>query len=148
MQNAFLACHATLVWHWAKNMLQVEMKVCSHVSTNSGDLTNFQLNSTIPQPGPHSLHVPTLTICINAFKIRSEAYLKDVLQALRSSLSLHKAAQDYNIPYVTLWNHANGIHDCSTAHKQSSCSVMCSRMCWLSGASMYLLGQPRQMLYT
>ena len=47
----------------------------------------------------------------------TKVHLSDVLEALRSGLSLYKAAWDYNVPYATLWNHANGIHDHSTAHE-------------------------------
>ena len=65
-----------LAWHQAENTLQAEMKACFSAACKywAGDPLNFQLNSTTPRPGLHSLHVPTLTICINAFKIGSEAY--------------------------------------------------------------------------
>ena len=32
-------------------------------------------------------------------------------------MSLCKAARDYNVPFATLWNRANGIRDRSTAHE-------------------------------
>ena len=106
-----------LQWHQAENTLQAEMKACFSVVCKywAGDPSNFQLNSTTPWPALHSLHVPTLTICINAFKIGMEAYQatlhllnslqsqplwplpghqcvsSDALKALRSSLSLRKA---------------------------------------------------------
>ena len=80
-------CH-DLAWHRAENMLQGEMKACFSAVCKywAGDPSNFQLNSTTPQTGLHSLHVPTLTICINAFKIGSEAYqaILHLLDSLQS----------------------------------------------------------------